>query len=265
MKAAVCFFGVTRNFKKNTLDSIERCVFAPLSRLDPGFKKFAHFELMERISGVQTRTGELDVPIAPDDFKALNCDAIALTNEAEMDDRELNFDEIKKFGDTWNNSFSTLKNHLHQLYSLSRVTELLVQASQKFDLVIYSRADIRFMKPVSIPRPRPGTLYTPWFDKHGGLNDRFALGDFATMVKYGQRLPMAHRYCEETGNALHAETSLLWNARKQGLHLADLMSAEFRRVRANGTVVPEDLRFKTKFKYRLRKTLRRYKLLGQAK
>jgi len=97
------------------------------------------------------------------------------------------------------NNFYSLRNLVRQLYSLNQVTDILLHANEHFDLVIYSRADIRFEKRIEIPAIQPGKLYTPWFGKNGGLNDRFAMGDFATMIKYGKRYSMMWQYCQETG------------------------------------------------------------------
>lgn len=256
MKIAVCFFGITRNLKEHTLDSIEQCLLSPVAEKDPAYKKFGHFNIVSRISNPRTR--EREVSVNPMEFELLKCDAIAQTDQ-QLVDEQLNFDEIKKFGDGWNDNYFSLKNLLRQFYSLNEVTKLLLAAGQSFDLVIYSRADIRFQKPVKIPLIRANTLYTPWFDQYRGLNDRFALGDFATMIKYGQRCSMAQQYCNETGKPLHAESFLLWYANKQGLRNTDLTSIEFCRVRANGVVSPVKTSISAKLKYRVKKALRPFR------
>src|SRR6185312_15501386 len=47
MKIAVCFVGVTRNYSKHTLDSIEKNLFDVVAARDPHFKRFAHFNRLE--------------------------------------------------------------------------------------------------------------------------------------------------------------------------------------------------------------------------
>jgi len=258
MKIAICFFGLTRNLKDHTLDSIEKHLFAPAAELDPAYKKFGHFNLVPRLSN--PRSGEEDIPIDPDESKLLNCDVVAHTDQSWLD-HHLDYEQIQKYGDEWKDDFASLKNLIRQLYSLNQVTEILLQAGQHFDLVIYSRPDLRFQSRVAIPRIRPRTLYTPWFAKGGGLNDRFAMGDFETMAIYGRRYALMHQYCEETGKPLHAERFLYWHGRRHRLRNADLMSIEFCRVRADGRVAPSDLRVQDKFKYRLKAPVRLLKNL----
>ena len=258
MKIAICFFGITRNLKDHTLGSIEQHLFAPVAELDPAYRKFGHFNRVPRLSN--PRSGEADIPINPDDSKFLNCDISAHTDQSWLDNH-LDYEQIQKYGDNWKDDFASLKNLMRQLYSLNRVTEILLQAGRQFDLVIFSRADLRFQSRVAIPPIRPRTLYTPWFAKGGGLNDRFALGDFETMTIYGRRYSLMRQYCEETGKPLHAERFLYWHGRRHRLRNADLMAIEFCRVRADGRVAPSDLRVPDKFKYRLKAPARLLKNL----
>jgi hypothetical protein len=256
MKIAVCFFGITRNLREHTLDSINRHLFAPIARADPDFKRFAHFNQVCQLSN--PRSGEANVAIAPDECRLLGCHAAAETDQASLD-AHLDFKTFEAFGDSWQDNFSSLRNLLRQLHSLNQVTELLLRSGEKFDLVIYTRADLRFGRPVQIPRLRPRTLYTPWFGKSAGLNDRFGMGDLPTMVTYGRRGAMALPYCQETGRPLHAERLLGWCAKKQRLRRADLTSIQFCRVRADGSIPAPDRIVKYRLKYRLRRAWNHWK------
>jgi hypothetical protein len=247
MKVALCFFGITRNLRANTLPSLQTCLMAALAEKDPHYRKFGHFNLIPSVSN--PRAGENNIPLEPEEFKLLECDTVSTTDQSWLDEH-LDFGSIQKFGDVWEDNFASLKNLMRQLYSLEQVTSLLLAAKERFDVVVYSRADLRFERKVEIPRIRPRTLYTSWFGKGGGLNDRFAMGDFETMVKYGQRGKLARRYCEATGKPLHAERFLLWSAKKHGLRRADLTSIDFSRVRANGAVPEWDVVVKTRSKDR---------------
>ena len=242
---ALCFFGITRNLRANTLSSIQSCLMASLAEKDPHYRKFGHFNLIPSVSN--PRAGEINIPIEPEEFKLLQCDSVSTTDQSWLDEH-LDTESIGKFGDVWEDNFSSLKNLMRQLYSLEQVTSLLLAEKEPFDLVVYSRADLRFERKVEIPRIRPRTLYSSWFGKGGGLNDRFAMGDLETMVKYGQRGQLARRYCEETGKPLHAERLLLWSAKKQGLRRADLTTIDFSRVRANGAIPEWDIVVKARAK-----------------
>jgi len=254
MKIAICFFGITRNFSKYTLDSIERYLFAEVARHDQNFRRFAHFNTIAEVSNKRSR--ENNVPVDPEEFKLLNCDAVAQTDQREVD-RQIDFDYIQQFGDLWHDDYGSLKNLLRQFYSLNAVTDLLLAQSKAvpFDVVIFSRVDVRFESPVEIPSILPATLYTPWFDKYHGLNDRFAMGNLETMVTYGRRQSMIRQYCEETGKPLGAENYLLWYARKHGWRTRDLKSINFSRVRAHGVVSPIDCTPKAKLKYQFKRGL----------
>jgi hypothetical protein len=259
MKLAICFFGITRNLKQFTLASIEQHLMAAAAEHDPGYRKFGHFNLVQRI--LNPRTGEADVQVEADEYKLLKCDVVACTDQAWLDG-QLDFAAAEKYGDCWEDGFIALRNFLRQLYSLNQVTRLLEESGQTFDVVIYSRADLRFQRKVVIPRIRPGTLYTPWFAKSGGLNDRFAMGDMATMTTVGRRLALTREYCEDTGKPLHAERFLKWYANQKGLRTADLTDIDFCRVRANGYVPVPDANPKAGLKQRFKHTVSRLKNLA---
>ena len=255
MKIALCFFGITRNLKQNALSSIERFLLAPIARVDPAYKRFGHFNQVHCI--LNPRTGERNVPVDPEEYRLLNCDFISNTDQSWLDEQlDPEFLHLREYGDSWHDNFASLRNLVRQLYSLNQVAELLVRSGQSFDLVIYSRADIRFEKPVEVAEVRPRTVYTPWFDKFRGLNDRFAMGDFGTMVEYGRRASFTREYCLKTDLPLHAERFLLWYTRKRQLANVDLTSIDFRLARAHGRIEPLDTGARAKLRYRVKRLLR---------
>ena len=254
MKIAVCFFGITRNFAKYTLHSIERNLLAEVARYDPQFRRLAHFNKLTEVTS--KRSKETGVAVDLEESRLLKCNVVELTDQHEVDQRiDSDFEFVKQFGDNWRDNFGSLKNLLRQFYSLNAVTRLLLDEKSKPDLVIFSRVDVRYETPIEIPNLRPGTLYTPWFDKYHGLNDRFALGDFETMVVYGGRQSLIRQYCEETKKPLGAESYLPWYAKREGLRTRDLRSMNFSRVRANGVVRPIDASLKGKLKYHFKEGL----------
>jgi hypothetical protein len=250
MKIAVCFVGVTRNFSKYTLDSIEKNLFGVVAKHDPNFKKFAHFNKLEFLTN--ERSGEHGVAIDQEEYKLLKCDEVELTDESLVDQR-IDFDYLHKFGDAFQDNFGSLKNVLRQMYSLNCVADILERQNTKFDLVIWSRVCLRFYKPIEIPRTiRPHTLYTPWFERYRGLNDRFSLGDMETMLSIFRRQSMVRTFVQETGRPLGAESYLRWYAKKRGMDTRFLTSMNFSRVRADGTERPikDDLQEKMKFYFK---------------
>lgn len=250
LRVAICFFGVTRNFRRYTLGSIEEMLLSPVARLDSAYRRFGHFNVLNAISN--PRTKENNVEVDPTDYEALDCNLIDTTSQERLDEDpqfQENFERLKSFGDSWGDGFNSLRNCLRQLHSLACVTQLLEKSGERFDVVIYTRVDLCFKTELKIPKIRPATLYTAWFDKYRGLNDRFAMGDQRTMMLYGQRSSSALRYCQATGKSFHAERFLWWYARQQKLHTGDLTSFEFCRVRASGTFVCPDTTSAERFRY----------------
>jgi hypothetical protein len=252
MRIAVCFFGITRNFGKFALDSIDANLLAPVAQLDPGFRKFAHFNRIQKVTG--KRSPENNVAVNPEEYKLLNCDRVALTDQEEVD-QAIDFDFLKQYGDSWQNDFSSLKNLLRQFHSLNAVTDLLLQDGVPYDLVIFSRVDLRFEVRLELPKIRPGTLYTAWFDRFRGLNDRFGLGDLPTMVAYGRRQSMAREYCSELKIPLTAEHYLLWYMKRKGFATGFLTSLNFSRLRAQGKVIRIEGGMGPKFRFHLKRML----------
>jgi len=252
MRIAVCFFGITRNFGKFALDSINSNLLAPVAQLDPNFRKIAHFNRIDRITG--KRSPENNVSVDTEEYKLLNCDPVALTDQEEVD-QSIDFDHIKQYGDSWRNDFSSLENLLRQFYSLNAVTDLLLREGRHYDLIIFSRVDLRFAVRLKLPKIRPATLYTPRFDRFRGLNDRFALGDLPTMVAYGRRQSMARQYCSHLGVPLTAEHYLFWCMKKQGFATRFLTSLEFNRIRAQGKIIPIENGAGAKFRFHVKRTL----------
>jgi hypothetical protein len=252
MRVAVCFFGITRNFGKFALDSINSNLLASVAQLDPRFRKIAHFNRIDRVTG--KRSPENNVPVDSEEYKLLNCDLVALTDQDEVD-QKIDFDYLKSFGDSWRNDFSSLRNLLRQFYSLNAVTDLLLRDGGQYDLVIFSRVDLRFEVRLRLPKIRPATLYTAWFDRFRGLNDRFGLGDLPTMVAYGRRQSMVRQYCSELKSPLTAEHYLLWYMKRNGFATGFLTSLEFTRLRAQGKIIPINNGIGAKLNFHLKRTL----------
>lgn len=236
MKVAICFFGITRNLKERTLKAMQKNLFAPVAAIDPGFVRFGHFNLVGQISNPRSKEQGMD--LSDSDYQLLGCDRAAITPQEKVDD-QIDLASFQRHGDPWDDGFASMKNLLRQYYSLEQVTHLLEQSKQNFDLVIYSRADVLYRRPVRVPEVEPGVICTPRFAKWGGLNDRFALGDQQTMTKYGLRGKAALDYTEKTKQSLHAERFLEWYVQQQGFRNEDL-DVIFWRVRADGRIARDD-------------------------
>lgn len=238
-------------------------LLAPVAKLDPSHKRFGHFNIVDAINNA--RSHENNVPIDRDEHQSLNCEITETTLQDDLDSAphfQEAFEQLKQFGDSWNDNFGSLRNCLRQLHSLDCVTNMIEESRERFDVVIYTRVDLHFIARLNIPRIRAGTLYTPWFDKYRGLNDRFAMGDQSAMLKYGRRRAFAVRYCEETGKPFHAERFLWWHAQQQQLQTEDLKSFEFCRVRAHGKIVCPATTSYARFHYHLKQLFNPFRKLG---
>ena len=115
-RLAICFYGITRSLR-HTLPSIEARAIAP-ARAAGDVRIYTHFFLQRRIDRIRTgETGELDL----DEHRLLQPDWRELE---EPDDclATWDFDGLKRHGDFWENDFQSLRNLVHQLHSMNRVT-----------------------------------------------------------------------------------------------------------------------------------------------
>ena len=249
-KIAIAFFGIIRSLK-DTLHSIQSNVIAPCE--DKGVTvSVAHLFDTRRIENDRTKE---NVEVDPEEFKLLELDQVELTNSHSDDILDV-LEAAKKFGDFWEDDFQSLSNLVHQLYSLRRVTQMVLQANA--DVAVYCRPDIRYHDSIrsglqSALSAREDQVLLPYWQRHkGGLNDRFAIcrGEQAIRA-YGFRLDAALAFCEATGQPLHAERLLRYSLERASIPTSRL-DVEGSRVRANGRVEEED------FKIRRWKTFRNY-------
>lgn len=141
------------------------------------------------------------------------------------------FDRIAGYGDRWGNDYRSLRNLIHQLHSLHRVTP------DDTDVVVFARPDLIYhdsLAPIirealSDPRPR---IYLPRWQSWGGMNDRFAIAVGSAAQTYGRRIEAVHDFCAGNG-PLHSEKLLAFVLRN-----IEVIPIPHRasRVRPNGTV-----------------------------
>ena len=124
-------------------------------------------------------------------------------------------EELKVYGDAWNDHFRSLNNLVHQLHSIQISYAQAVKSGA--DIVAFIRPDLNyhddlslvFRKAVSHHRLGRSSIFTPDWQRWGGVNDRFAIavGQKAAMA-YGSRIEFAKKFCEESGCPLHSEKLL---------------------------------------------------------
>lgn len=236
-RIAVCFFGITRSLRY-TVASIEQNVLEP-TRKTGEVRVFGHFFLQSVISNPRSAEhGKLQV----DEYKLLELDWLELEEPDQCLEKH-NFDGLKKFGDHWGDDFRSLRNLIHQLHSIDRVT----RAAQKWEpeIVVFVRPDIRYHDSIERylkSQRRPTVLLPNWQHWRGGYNDRFSIC-FSESAAYawGTRIDLAEDFCRTYHRPLHGELLLRHALRSHDVRVKMLRS-KASRVRYDGSTVEEDFR-----------------------
>lgn len=239
-KIALCFFGITRSLR-HTIAAIESCVLAP-ARAAGDARVYAHFFRQHHLA--HGRTGEQG-PLDPDEYRLLHPDWLEL-EEPDGCLATWDFDGLKRHGDFWQNDFFSLRNLVHQLHSLDRVT-----AAARADgagICLFLRPDLQYHDSLGPAIARAGRalragrplVQLPWWQSWNGRNDRFAIatGD-AAIAAYGGRVTQLAAFCAETGGPVHSERLLAHVLDRAGIPVRTI-GARASRVRMGGQVRYED-------------------------
>lgn len=237
---ALCFYGITRSLR-HTLPSIDARAIVP-ARKAGDVRIYAHFFRQRRIDHARTgETGELDL----DEHRLLRPDWLELE---EPDDclAAWDFDGLKRHGDFWENDFHSLRNLVHQLHSMNRVT-----AAARADgagICLFLRPDLLYHDSLApaIRRARRALatgrplVQLPWWQSWNGHNDRFAIaaGD-AAIAAYGSRVTRMADFCAATGGPVHSERLLAFTLADADIPVRTI-GARASRVRMGGQVRYED-------------------------
>lgn len=238
VKIALAFFGITRSLSY-TIGSIRSNLLDP-ARECGEVSVCCHFFSQQSIDNPRTgERGELN----PHEYALLDPDRLELSEPLAIL-KDAGFEEIKTYGDHWNDGFKTVSNLLHQLYSLKAVTRLALEENP--DVVVYCRPDLEYhdsflgdlRRATAVRKP---TVMLPRWQRHkGGFNDRFAIcvGERAAKA-YGNRLDCALPFSRELKLELHSERLIRYALMKSdvGVEKLDVRAS---RVRADGQQVKED-------------------------
>jgi hypothetical protein len=72
----------------------------------------------------------------------------------------------------------------HQNKAFNMMEKDITNNNKQFDCIVYYRADIDSPDKLILEMPKPNTIYIPNGHDYGGINDRFAYGNFESMKKY---------------------------------------------------------------------------------
>lgn len=235
LRIAVAFFGITRALGV-TIGSIRENIVAPARSVTPEVRLFGHLYAQDRIDNPRSHeAGQLD----PEEYRLLELDEI----EREAPGlclAEHDFEGLKAFDDPWKDGFVSVRNLVHQLHSLRRVT--LMALAWNPDVVIFARPDLYYHGPVTpwlnaLAETRDDCAMVPDWSNWDGFNDRFAIVRGAGAIRaYGTRIDRLIEYCRR-GKRPHAEKFLKFALAEISVQEIPLHGS---RVRSNGMVVVED-------------------------
>ena len=235
-RIAICFFGITRSLT-HTIGSIEANILAPAREVGE-VRIFAHFFRQTEIDN--PRSGEKGA-FRQDEHTLLNPDWLEL-EDPELCLAEHDFEGLKTYGDLWNDDFRSLRNLVHQLHSLNRVTDAALAGGG--DVFIFARPDLFYhdsFAPLLGGKLPSDRIFLPnWQRWGGGYNDRFAIATSERMARlYGKRVGQMTEFCEARQAPLHAELLLKYAL---GNHRRNVKPHSLRasRVRLGGKTREED-------------------------
>lgn len=234
MKIAIAFYGIPRSTL--SYPSIEQKIFSTLPK-DAEVKIFYHLYDQAIISN--KRSGENSII-----EKAAYAPFLEHNGELELPGNCLEkwqFEQVKSFGDTWNDEYQSLSNLLHQLNSLFEVTTQI----DKFgpDMVLFLRPDLIYHD------SPPSTIYSylfrnqsavfvPSWQWWGGYNDRFAFCGKEAYSIYGKRITQVIQFCEQNKKSLNSEELVKFVLDSKKLNIYPL-NVRASRARVDGTVKKE--------------------------
>lgn len=237
-RLAFCFFGITRSLSF-TQPSIVQNLLTP-ARAMADVTVHAHFFDQTHIDN--PRSGEIGA--LPQGEAALLAPDFLETEPPDNCLQVWNYGDLKDYGDYWNTGFSNLRNLVHQLHSLDRVTQSALNSGA--DIVLFARPDLTYhdsLAPALTQAFRPGAphIWTPYWQRwKGGLNDRFALArGEAAISAWGQRARLMHEFCGRLNAPLQAEQLVRYALWRDQIAFSKL-DLRATRTRLDGSKAEED-------------------------
>ena len=234
MRVALAFWGLTRSLKY-TIDSINKKILNVLKKHNIEYKIFMHAWTINSVYN-NTHAKEANIHLDNKEYKLLNPDYFE-THDQDDFKKNINLKAFRTHKDPWNTNYETVDNFICAMFSKSKCTQLIRKSNENFDYIIFLRPDcmyltlldISFLKLVNI-----NTVCIPNFALYNNFNDRFCITNMNTYQLYGDVFSKLFMYSKNF--TLHSET-FHYNIIKQHKMNINLINFQFRRVRANGTIV----------------------------
>jgi hypothetical protein len=239
MRVAVVFFGLARGMRR-TIESIERNIYA--CNQDSGLTLYTIASLNLIETPTNSRPGQHDVPISPEQPYLLNADAYALVRQLD-DDIAVPLKAAQARIDNYHNNWISVRNSLHQLLSLRRAWDMGLNVLHSgFDAFLFVRPDLMYLEEIRLAEilatfSGDGNIALPRWHCYWGFNDRFALADATAARHYANRLALVEEYCARL--PYHPENLLTYSLARGNCRVCEL-PVRAKRVRANDMVCKED-------------------------
>jgi len=233
---AICFYGICRS-TNYTIDSINKYIFNPLKQMNINYDIYLHTYTVNSIYN-NPRANEKNITLDNNLYKLINPSIYKIDNQDDVK-KTIDFNKYKRYGDPWNNNFTSLHNLILGLYSLNQVTQLWKNSNMTYDYIMYLRPDVLFLQPLNkyyFNKINNNNIILPNFHEYP-INDRFAIGTPNVMLHYGERYNHAYNY--SLSNKLHAERYLNYILSLNSIKIVKY-NFKFLRIRANGKINVDD-------------------------
>lgn len=235
MKIAIAFYGIPRSTIKS-YPSIEEKI---INTLPDGAETKIFYHLYDQAAISNKRSGE-NSPIEKSAYSPFLTHNGFLEVPGECLEK-WPLEQIKEYGDTWNDNFQSLSNLMHQLNSLFEVTKLVEDFDP--DIVIFLRPDLIYHDTpphdaYSFILKAGRAIFIPDWQWWGGYNDRFSICNKESYKTYGKRITQALQFCETQKKSLNSEELVKFVIDKANISVYPL-SIKASRARVDGTVKKE--------------------------
>jgi len=235
---AVCFFGLTRSLP-HTYASIQRNLLSRIVQQGFNYDLFLHTYNLTSLNN--PRTNEINVPLDPNAWQMLEPLRASVDDPAVADAR-YNLTYFSSFGNAWpeDPSYRTLRNLLHQQYSIQScfnlITQYISESGKHYSYLMFARPDVMYHRP-----GLPQLDVLPLTNETIAVKfiDRFAIGRFFPVKVWTERMASADELLRRPNATLHSETLVLHHLRRCKIRHFELDNFCFFRVRANGVNWPD--------------------------
>ena len=233
----VAFYGLTRSLRL-THSSIEEFLLEPLRAHAQRLSVFVHTYNLSEITN--KRSQEQNARLNHSEFHLLRPTRFKVGDQDAFD-ATINVSAYTSQGDPWKDGWRSLRNLLRMENSLQEVTDLWMEFQPPCWRVVVTRPDLLLLNPFNVTDMHmvsPRFWMVPEFASWGGINCRFAMGDFEGMALYGKKFDWIRAYSKAA--PLHTESMLKARALNLGITVRNTRMCSVR-VRATGQIQSSDL------------------------